>query len=192
MEKPKYPLHLQAKPTYNPALSIKTKGVAVLVGLSIALLVSVLDQLSKILIFGYLSETAPVIEVTSFFNIVTAWNTGVSFSMFNDLGVNGVYILSSFALLVAGALIYWLKNEDKRYMQIALGMVIGGAIGNVIDRIRLGAVFDFLDIHAFGYHWPAFNVADSFICIGAFLIILDGLCNKNCTKSQNFHEGIDQ
>ena len=163
-----------------------------LVGLSIALLVAFLDQLSKILIFGYLSETSLIVEVTPFFNLVTAWNTGVSFSMFNDLGVNGVYILSTFALFVAGMLIYWLRNENRRYMQIALGMVIGGAIGNVIDRIRLGAVFDFLDIHAFGYHWPAFNVADSFICIGAFLIILDGLCNKNCNKSQNFHEGIEE
>lgn len=168
------------------------KGVAVLVGLLVALGVAVLDQLSKSLIFGYLSETAPVVEVCSFFNLVTAWNTGVSFSMFNNLGGNGVYILSGFSLLVAGMLIYWLKNENKIYMQVALGMVIGGAIGNVIDRIRLGAVFDFLDVHAFGYHWPAFNIADSFICIGAFLIILDGLCAKNCDKVKNFHEGIEK
>jgi signal peptidase II len=77
-------------------------------------------------------------------------------------------------------------------MQVALGMVIGGAIGNVIDRVRLGAVFDFLDVHAFGHHWPAFNVADSFICIGAFLIIIDGLCTKDCKKVENFHEGIDK
>ncbi len=163
-----------------------------LVGLLVALGVTIFDQLSKCLIFGYLSETAPVVEVFPFFNLVTAWNTGVSFSMFNDLGGMGVYVLSSFSLLVAGMLIYWLKNEHKRYMQVALGMVIGGAIGNVIDRIRLGAVFDFLDVHAFGHHWPAFNVADSFICIGAFLIIIDGLCAKDCKKVQNFHEGIDK
>jgi signal peptidase II len=164
----------------------------VLVGLLVALGVTIFDQLSKSLIFGYLSETAPVVEVFPFFNLVTAWNTGVSFSMFNDLGGMGVYVLSSFSLLVAGMLIYWLKNEHKRYMQVALGMVIGGAIGNVIDRVRLGAVFDFLDVHAFGHHWPAFNVADSFICIGAFLIIIDGLCAKDCKKVQNFHEGIDE
>ena len=58
--------------------------------------------------------------------------------------------------------------------------------------VLLAAVFDFLDVHAFGYHWPAFNIADSFICIGAFLIILDGLCAKNCGKVKNFHEGIEK
>lgn len=163
-----------------------------LVGLLVALLVAILDQLSKIFVFGFLSSVGHNLYVTSFFNLVSAWNTGVSFSMFNDLGNAGVYILSGFSLMVAMMLIYWLKNEKSRFMQISLGMVIGGAIGNVIDRVRLGAVYDFLDVHAFGYHWPAFNVADSFICIGAFLILLEGLCFNKCDKVINFHEGIDK
>lgn len=163
-----------------------------LIGIIVAVLAAILDQVSKALVFGYLSDRSDVLEVTSFFNLVVAWNTGVSFSMFNNLGDAGVYILSSFALLVAFFLLCWLKNEKSRYMQIALGMVIGGAIGNVIDRVRLGAVFDFLDVHISTHHWPAFNLADSFICIGAVMIICDGLFNNKCAKSPNFNEGLDK
>ena len=146
-----------------------------MIGIIAALIVVVADQISKALVFGYLSETRPLVEVTSFFNLVTAWNTGVSFSMFDNLGQYGVYLLSGFALIVIAFLVYWLCREEDKYMQLALGFVIGGALGNVIDRIRLGAVFDFLDLHVAARHWPAFNVADSFICIGAALIIINGM-----------------
>lgn len=153
-----------------------------IIGLLVAGLVIVLDQLSKIMVFEYLSKSAPVVEVCSFFNLVSAWNTGVSFSMFNDLGGSGVYILSLFSLFVVGFLIYWLSKECGKYMRISLGFVIGGALGNVIDRLRLGAVYDFLDVHIGIHHWPAFNVADSFICIGAVLIVCDGFFNSKCDK----------
>lgn len=143
-----------------------------LAGLITALAAVVSDQASKALVFGFLAETQPVVAVTPFFNLVSAWNTGVSFSMFDNLGGAGVYILSAFSLVVVGFLLYWLSREKTLLMQVSLGMVIGGAIGNVIDRVRIGAVFDFLDVHFGGYHWPAFNLADSFICIGAVLIIL--------------------
>lgn len=163
-----------------------------LIGMIVATIAAVLDQISKALVFGYMSEQSNIVEIAPFFNLVIAWNTGVSFSMFNNLGNAGVYILSGFALIVAIFLLCWLKNEKSRYMQIALGLVIGGAIGNVIDRIRLGAVYDFLDIHINTYHWPAFNLADSFICIGAMMIICDSLLNSKCTKSPNFNEGLDK
>ena len=146
-----------------------------LVGLLTALIVAILDQISKIMVYSYLLEVGKAVKVTSFFNLVSAWNTGVSFSMFNDLGGNGVYILSCFSLAVVSFLVYWLRKECSLYMKISLGFVIGGAIGNVIDRLRQGAVYDFLDVHIGTHHWPAFNVADSFICIGAVLIILDGI-----------------
>lgn len=84
-------------------------------------------------------------------------------------------MLSGAALLIVAFLLFWLKNETNRWGQAALGMIIGGAIGNVIDRVRLGAVFDFLDFHIGENHWPAFNVADSFICIGATILILQGI-----------------
>ncbi|MBO5038068.1 MAG: signal peptidase II, partial [Alphaproteobacteria bacterium] len=113
----------------------------------------------------------------------------VSFSMFNDLGGMGVYILSAFSLIVVGFLLYWLKKEQMLFMKLALGFVIGGALGNVIDRLRIGAVFDFLDIHIGAHHWPAFNVADSFICIGAVMIIFDGLFFSDCSQKQQVKEG---
>ena len=153
-----------------------------LIGLVAAFLVVVADQLSKWLVFDYLNHTARMVEVFPSFNLVSAWNTGVSFSMLNDLGGWGVYILSLFALLVVGFLVFWLKREKSCQMQLALGFVIGGAIGNVIDRLRQGAVFDFLDVHIGAHHWPAFNVADSFICIGACLIVCHGLCAEKCVK----------
>jgi len=160
----------------------------VIIGLSVAFIVILLDQLSKFFVLDYLMQQGSIVEITSFFNLVSAWNTGVSFSMFNDLGNMGVYILSSFSLIVVGFLLYWLNKECLLYMRVALGMVIGGALGNVIDRIRLGAVYDFLDVHVGIHHWPAFNVADSFICIGAVLIVCEGLfiskCNKKIEKGE--------
>ncbi len=161
-----------------------------LFGLTVAAVAAFLDQLSKALVYGYLTETAPMVQVTSFFNLVATWNTGVSFSMFDDMGAMGVYILSAFSLVVACGLIYWLSKETTLYMRIALGLVIGGALGNVIDRLRFGAVFDFLDVHALGYHWPAFNLADSFICIGAILIICDGLFCNSCHTSVLSDKGL--
>lgn len=151
-----------------------------IIGLFMAVMVVILDQISKIMVFEYLAKTQPVVEVTSFFNLVSAWNTGVSFSMFNNLGDAGIYILSGFSLMIVVFLIFWLSKEEALYMKLSLGAVIGGALGNVIDRVRLGAVFDFLDVHVNAYHWPAFNVADSFICIGAVLIVLDGIFFNKC------------
>ena len=116
-----------------------------------------------------------MIEVTSFFNLVKAWNTGVSFSMFDNWGTIGVIVLSLVAIFIVAYLSWWLKTEKSRVIQVSLGFIIGGALGNVADRILLGAVFDFLDFHVKGQHWPAFNVADSFICIGAAIIIIHSL-----------------
>ena len=145
-----------------------------LFGLLIALGVVIIDQVSKYVILHYVLTDYAAMVLTPFFAIVRAWNTGVSFSMFNDFGINGVYILSGVAIVIVLALLKWLKTEQSRMMQIALGFIIGGALGNVIDRIRLGAVFDFLDFSVGEYHWPAFNAADSFICIGAALVIING------------------
>ena len=154
----------------------------VIVGLIVAFVVIVFDQVSKYLILDYLMQQGKYVEITSFFNLVSAWNTGVSFSMFNDLGNWGVYILSAFSLSVVLFLLFWLKKECSLYMRVSLGMVIGGALGNVIDRIRLGAVYDFLDVHIGVHHWPAFNLADSFICIGAVLIVCESMFFSKCNN----------
>lgn len=146
-------------------------------GLNIALAVILLDQLSKYYMLNEVLGDSAVIAVAPVFNLVRAWNTGVSFSMFNNYGSFGAWMLSGVALLIVGFLIYWLKSETNRLAQAALGMIIGGAVGNVIDRVRLGAVFDFLDFHIAESHWPAFNLADSFICIGAAVLIAQSVYN---------------
>lgn len=148
-----------------------------LLGLSIALVVVAADQISKYWILYEVLGKNAVIELTSYFNLVRAWNTGVSFSMFNSYGNWGAIVLSIAAMVIVAFLVNWLKDEKNRLSQAALGMIIGGAIGNVIDRVRLGAVFDFLDFHLGANHWPAFNLADSFICIGATILILQSLFN---------------
>ena len=149
-----------------------------LFGLFIALIVVIIDQVSKYVMLNYVLTEYAAIVLTPFFAVIRAWNTGVSFSMFNNFGINGVYVLSGVAIIIVIALLKWLKTEQSRMVQVALGFIIGGAIGNVIDRVRLGAVFDFLDFSVGEYHWPAFNVADSFICIGAILIVINGLLTQ--------------
>jgi signal peptidase II len=145
-------------------------------GLIVAALALVLDQVSKFVFYDLLvAKGQRAIEVLPFFNLVTVWNYGISFGMFNSGSAGGSIIFVGLALAIVAALLIWLRNVTAPLIAAALGLVIGGAIGNVIDRLRFGAVFDFLDFHAAGWHWPAFNVADSTICIGVFLLCIDAL-----------------
>ncbi|MBK4721345.1 signal peptidase II [Azospirillum sp. YIM DDC1] len=145
-------------------------------GLSVAALVVVLDQLTKWWILDVVMQPYPrVVEVTPFFNLVLAWNTGVSFGTFGSSHAWMPYVLAAVAFAIVVALLLWLRQADRRYLALALGMVIGGAIGNVIDRFLYGAVADFLDFHIGGWHFWAFNVADSGISVGVALLVLDGL-----------------
>ena len=153
-------------------------------GLIVALSVVVLDQLSKYwILYEFLGQNSYV-PMSEIFNVVRAWNTGVSFSMLNNYGNLGVWILSALAIVIVLFLVGWLKNEKDRLVQIALGFIMGGALGNVIDRLRFGAVFDFLDFHVNDVHWPAFNLADSFICVGAALIIIHAVVEKFVKEKQ--------
>ncbi|TAN62117.1 MAG: signal peptidase II, partial [Magnetospirillum sp.] len=93
----------------------------------------------------------------------------------NTDGAWNVWLLSGLALVIVAAMLVWLRTASTRLAQVALGGIIGGALGNVIDRLRFGAVADFLDLHVLGYHWPAFNVADSAITVGAVILVVDSL-----------------
>ena len=146
-------------------------------GLAAAAAVIIFDQITKYWVLGFLGVSA-YIPFGDYFNIVRAWNTGVSFSMLNDYGNMGAWLLSGLAVVIVIMLFFWLRKENSRVIQIALGMIMGGAVGNVIDRIRFGAVFDFLDVHIGDHHWPAFNAADSFMCIGAAVIIAEAVVAK--------------
>lgn len=142
-------------------------------GLGVAACVAVADQASKWAIVEIVMDPPRIIPVLPVFNIVLGYNTGVSFGLFGD---TGPYVLSALALAVCGGLIWWLRGAETRLLAIGIGAIIGGAIGNVIDRVRLGAVIDFLDFYIAGYpHFPAFNIADSAITVGVCVILVDGL-----------------
>lgn len=114
-------------------------------------------------------------EITGFFNLVLVYNKGAAFSMFASADGWQTPLLILFAIVAAGIVSYLIvRNREKRVLCLGLALILGGALGNLIDRLRLGHVVDFLDFHAMGWHWPAFNVADSGITVGALLLILDG------------------
>lgn len=166
------------------------------VGFSLALDILILDQLSKWLILEYVirHEVQPhgiklglidwlmkapprmpsgaSVEVLPFFNLTMVWNEGISFGMFHG---TGIWILVGLSLIITAVFSVWLTRSTGWLQAISLAMVIGGAIGNVIDRLRFGAVADFFDFHAFGWHYPAFNIADCAIVVGIALLVIDGV-----------------
>lgn len=136
--------------------------------------VVVLDQLTKYAAVAALAGKAPV-EVTPFFNLVLVYNRGAAFSFLAGMGGWQREFFIGIALAASVWIVYLLRRYPQQVLFcLALSLVLGGAIGNVIDRVNIGAVTDFLDFHAWGWHWPAFNVADSAITCGAALLIWDG------------------
>ncbi len=132
------------------------------------------DQLLKQYMLSLVFEPPRVIEVTGFFNLVPVWNRGVSFGMLGDSETSR-WILIGLALVILVVLVVWLVRSGSVVVCFALVLVIGGALSNVIDRVVFGAVVDFIDIHAFGWHWPAFNLADMSIVAGTALLLYDSL-----------------
>lgn len=147
--------------------------------LKLSALVIVLDQLSKWLISGWL-ELYQTVEILPFFNLTLAHNYGAAFSFLASAGGWQRWFFVLLAVLISIALTIWLKRlpSSARMEAASLALILGGAIGNVIDRLIYGYVVDFLDVYYGSYHWPAFNIADSAICIGAVLLILDSFRNK--------------
>lgn len=147
-------------------------------GLGAALLVALADQLSKYLVLGFFAARPALgrsVHGTDFFNLVLTWNRGMSFGLFNDGAALNTLVFSMIAAVIVIALLVWLWRVRVPLLALAIGLVIGGAIGNVVDRLWRGAVVDFLDFHIAGWHWPAFNLADSAICIGVGLMVIDSL-----------------
>jgi len=144
-------------------------------GLIVALASILVDQASKWWILVEVMDPPKVIPVTSFFNFVLTWNRGVSFGLFNNEGNFGAWFFSILAIIIVGVLLIWLRKAETKVQSISLGFIIGGAIGNVIDRVNHLGVLDFIDFHLGSSHWPAFNAADSFITLGAAVLIVDSL-----------------
>lgn len=166
--------------------------------LSIILGVVLLDQITKgfllYLITGNVPLCGPAWEIVSFpylmtqvcdfFNIVFTWNPGTSFSMLRAVGEAAPLIIIIATGFIIGFIGYYLFTRAPSYERWPLALIVGGALGNLIDRIRFGAVIDFLDFHVGGWHWPAFNVADVCIVVGVGLFILNWyLARRRCLES---------
>ena len=134
--------------------------------LFLSALIVAADQLTKHWAFEALFLPNTSFKVSSFLNLVPVWNRGVSFGILSQSGDMMPMIITIITALITICLIIWLIKAQKLITKVSLSFIIGGAIGNIIDRIEYGAVIDFLDFHAFGFHWPAFNIADSAITVG--------------------------
>ena len=161
-------------------------------GLAVAAVAAVLDQITKLMVLGFFGESGCAIHrraVTPFLDLVLTCNRGVSFGMFNSPGINSLIFTVAAAIIVV-VLTLWLARVRTGFLAIALGLIIGGAIGNVIDRLRFGAVIDFLYFHAGSWYWPAFNLADSAICLGVAAMLLDGLLSRRDAPQANRGEDV--
>jgi signal peptidase II len=144
----------------------------------LAALVIGLDQATKLLVLSsfFLGESLPV---TGFFNLVLVFNRGAAFSFLAGAGGWQKWFFVVLALAISAWLVVMIRHHaTERLLPAALALVLGGALGNVIDRLRFGAVVDFLDFHLAGWHWPAFNVADSAISVGVALLLWQQLTHK--------------
>jgi signal peptidase II len=150
--------------------------------LSLALLLALLDQLTKVLILGAF-EHGQSTPMTSFFNLVRVHNSGAAFSFLADASGWQRWFFTAIGVAATVFIVYLLRaHPGQRLFCFALACILGGAVGNVIDRLLHGYVVDFLDFHWGGWHFPAFNLADSAITLGAICIILDELLRVRRTK----------
>ncbi len=157
----------------KPIISASTGGGKLLPWLGIATIILLLDQLTKITITKMMTFRQTIV-ITDNFNLYFTFNPGAAWGILADQSGWQRHFFTVIGIGAAAFIIVMLKkNGAQRLFCWALSLILGGAIGNVIDRIAYGKVVDFLDVHAFGWHWPTFNIADAAICIGAGLFILD-------------------
>ncbi|AWK82721.1 signal peptidase II [Photobacterium damselae] len=157
--------------------SLKQSGIR---WLWLAILVFIIDIGSKLVVMNAMDYGWPNrIEVLPFFNLLYVHNYGAAFSFLSDAGGWQRWLFTAIALGVCGLLLFWMRRTpaSNKIANSAYALIIGGALGNLFDRMYHGFVVDFLDFYWGNYHWPAFNIADSAICLGAALIIIDGFVN---------------
>lgn len=121
-------------------------------------------------------------ELTSFYNVVMVWNKGMSFGMLNDLGAYGPPFFLGIYLVFFSVFLVWLWKAEGRLQRLGISLVMAGIVGNGLDRVRFGAVIDFFDFHIGKWHWPAFNIADSCIVCGVFVLIIYSLLAEKSFK----------
>lgn len=137
-----------------------------------------IDQYTKHMAVAYFSgaNQYAVVEVMPYFNFILRYNTGAAFSFLAGAGGWQVYFFTTIASLVSLGILYWMFTipSKSRWLGIALSLILAGALGNLYDRVMLGKVVDFIDWYYGDYHWPAFNIADAVILMGAAMMLIDG------------------
>lgn len=151
-------------------------------GLAVAAVVAVLDQVAKAWILARFAAGPPPALAAPFdwfFGLTLTANRGMSFGLFNSAAVLNTVVFTALAVAIVGGLVVWLRRVHQNLLALAIGLIIGGAIGNVIDRLWRGAVVDFIEMHLAGWRFPwVFNVADAAISCGVGLLLIDGLLGR--------------
>lgn len=158
------------------------KFTPLVLGLLTLGVVVALDQVSKWYILKVVMAPPRILPITPFFNLVLTWNTGVSFSLFNSYGITGTYILIGLTIAISLYFLWWLFRAESLLLGFGLGGILGGAFGNLIDRLQFGAVVDFLHFYYGSFSWPAFNIADTFITIGVGFIVIESFLTHKGEK----------
>lgn len=153
------------------------RPVNLLPNIFLILSIVALDQVTKLAILGRdVVDIYPEMEITSFLNLVLVQNKGISFGLFSRYEVG--WLISILTIGIVVVLFIWMRKLERAILALPFSLIIGGAIGNLIDRLNYGFVVDFIDFHFFGWHWPAFNVADSAITVGVIFLLIASFSNN--------------
>lgn len=153
------------------------RPVNLLPNIFLILSIIALDQVTKLAILGRdVVDIYPEMEITSFLNLVLVQNKGISFGLFSRYEVG--WLISILTIGIVVALFIWMRKLERAILALPFSLIIGGAIGNLIDRLNYGFVVDFIDFHFFGWHWPAFNIADSAITVGVIFLLIASFSNN--------------
>ena len=153
------------------------RPVNLLPNIFLILSIIALDQVTKLAILGRdVVDIYPEMEITSFLNLVLVQNKGISFGLFSRYEIG--WLISILTIGIVVVLFIWMRKLERAILALPFSLIIGGAIGNLIDRLNYGFVVDFIDFHFFGWHWPAFNVADSAITVGVIFLLIASFSNN--------------
>jgi signal peptidase II len=156
-----------------------------LILIAVSAIVLAIDQATKIYVDRSMDLHSSVTVVNNFFNITYLRNKGAAFGILAHSSYRlPFFILVSVIAIAVIVLVFYRLRPDQKFTAFPLSLIFSGALGNLIDRIRLGEVIDFLDAHWYGHHWPAFNIADSAICVGVFLLAIDMFFEERRQKGQ--------
>ena len=153
------------------------RPVNLLPNIFLILSIVALDQVTKLAILGIdVVDIYPEMEITSFLNLVLVQNKGISFGLFSRYEIG--WLISILTIGIVVVLFIWMRKLERAILALPFSLIIGGAIGNLIDRLNYGFVVDFIDFHFFGWHWPAFNIADSAITVGVIFLLIASFSNN--------------